>query len=140
MTMPGTVVSQSTSPVSTNGFLHAVRKPSRPRETQSTDVRPVDLIERTEAMLIEGATDRQPIGRVGLGQHAIGDRSKRGLLFSSGSPLCALAMPAAALSKKPTIAIRCRRLARPRESACTFERLGMDGGTLRTPARPTPPA
>jgi hypothetical protein len=77
MTMPGTVVSQSTSPVSTNGFLHAVRKPSRPRETQSTDIRPVDLIERTEAMLIEGATDRQPIGRAGMGQHAIGDRSKR---------------------------------------------------------------
>ena len=55
-------------------FLRAVRQPARPGHPQLADVVFIDLVERTEALLIEGAADHQPVGRIRIDQRFLGDR------------------------------------------------------------------
>ena len=55
--------------------LDAARsKPARPHHLQARDVVAIDLIERAVAPAVERAPPRQPVGRVRLPQHFIGDR------------------------------------------------------------------
>jgi hypothetical protein len=42
------------------------------------------LIERTEALLVKGAVDHEPVGRIGIGQHRLRDRDE-GLRKGTGS-------------------------------------------------------
>ena len=45
-----------------------------PDELQPVDVLPVDLVERTVAPAVERAPPVQPVGRIGVLQHRVGDR------------------------------------------------------------------
>ena len=54
-------------------LLHSRRKSQRPGQRESGDVVAVDLVEWTEALLIVGAVDHEPIRRIGILQHLVGD-------------------------------------------------------------------
>ena len=53
---------------------HPRLEPPGPGELELPDVVPVDLLERAVAPPIEGASPAQPVGRVGVLQHRVGDR------------------------------------------------------------------
>ena len=56
------------------GFLGAGGKPARPRHLEPADIAAVDLVERTEALLVVGAVEHQPVARRRIDQHVAGDR------------------------------------------------------------------
>ena len=58
-------------------FLDVARPhAARPRHLHLRDVALVDLIERTEAPAVERPPPRQPVGRIRLPQHLVGDRDE----------------------------------------------------------------
>lgn len=59
------------------GLLSAGRQTTRPGYSELADIVLSDLAERTKAMLVVGAVDHQPVGRIGIAQHGVGDRRKR---------------------------------------------------------------
>ena len=59
-------------------FIGARRQAPYEGELHLPDIRLVDLVKRTEALLVISAIEHQPVATVGLLQHAIGDRPELG--------------------------------------------------------------
>ena len=71
---PGTIHVHDAAIDDRRRFLRAGRQTARPGHAQLPDIALVDLVERAEALLVERAADHQPVGRIGIGQHLLGDR------------------------------------------------------------------
>ncbi len=65
------------------GLLRAGRQAPRPCHPQLTDILLVDLVERAEAMLVEGPADHQPVRWIRIRQHVVGDGLEIGNLRRS---------------------------------------------------------
>ena len=74
------------------------------------DIALVDLVERAEALLVEGAADHQPVGGIGICQHRLGDR----LELADRGAICARAgaarrLPAATATTDEILSMRSPR-------------------------------